>query len=139
MKRTKSINELTRQRNHIQEWLIVSDAWKRHTTLYKKTEDAWQRYIANIEFFAKKKLNWEGFNSVFANKRYPKSIYDMKRKKTVDDISKKYQRILKMRYPKVRINKNGSWNFHKVYPNVDLESDAWFIRVRNIYNNMIGV
>lgn len=59
--------------------------------------------------------------------------------KTKDDIRNQYQRVLKMRYPKVRFYKDGTWNFHKVYPTVNLEKDTWFIRVRNIYNNMIGV
>lgn len=137
--KNKSINDLTRQRNAIQEWLVNSGAWERHPTLYKKTENAWQTYVSNIEFFTKKSLIWHGFNSTFANTRYPKSIYNMKRKKNIDDIRMQYKRILKMRYPKVRFYKDGTWNFNKAYPNIDIDNDAWFCKVRDIYNKMLGL
>ena len=45
----KSIKELTKQRNGIQEWLINSGSWKRHPNMYKNVEKTWQRYVSNIE------------------------------------------------------------------------------------------
>ena len=66
----KSIKELTKQRNEIQEWLINSGAWKRHPNLYKIVENAWQKYIKNIEILTGKKLVNEGFRSVFAITKY---------------------------------------------------------------------
>lgn len=66
----KSIKELTKQRNEIQEWLINSGAWKRHPNMYKNVEKAWQRYASNIEIRTGKKLVNEGFKSVFAATRY---------------------------------------------------------------------
>lgn len=73
--KTKSIKGLTRQRNTLQEWLINSGAWKHHPTLYKKVEDAWQRYVSNIENHSRKSLVKEGFNSAFALKKYPTIVY----------------------------------------------------------------
>ena len=134
----KSINNLTAQRNRIQEWLINSGAWKRHPKMYRSVENAWHTYVTNIEFYTRKNLLTEGFDSVFANTRYPKSVY-VKKTKTVDDIRQQYIRILKMRYPKVHIYKNGAWNFSKAYPNIDIDNDGWFCKVRDIYIKMLGL
>lgn len=71
----KSINDLTRQRNGIQEWLTNSGAWKRHPRMYQQVENAWRRYVTNIEIHAGKALDAEGFHSAFANKKYNKDIY----------------------------------------------------------------
>lgn len=72
---TKSIKDLTRQRNSLQEWLVNSGAWQRHPTLYKRVESAWQHYVTNIERHARKSLVKEGLRSAFALKKYPANVY----------------------------------------------------------------
>jgi hypothetical protein len=73
----KSIADMTRQRNNIQEWLINSDAWQRHPKMYKRVENTWRRYVNNIENYTGKKLYEEHFGSVFAMKKYSKEIYSI--------------------------------------------------------------
>ena len=73
----KSIADMTQQRNNIQEWLINSGAWQRHPKMYKRVENAWRRYVSNIENYAGKKLYEEHFGSVFAMKKYSKEIYSI--------------------------------------------------------------
>jgi len=74
---SKSIADMTQQRNNIQEWLINSGAWQRHPKMYKRVENAWRRYVNNIENYAGKKLYEEHFGSVFAMKKYSKEIYSI--------------------------------------------------------------
>lgn len=71
----KSICELTKQRNRLQEWLINSGSWKRHPLLYRYIENAWQRYVNNIEKYYGDSLVEKGLNSNFAKTKVSKSIY----------------------------------------------------------------
>ena len=74
---SKSIADITQQRNNIQEWLINSGAWQRHSKMYKRVEDIWRRYVNNIEKYVGKKLHEEHFGSAFAMKKYSKEIYSI--------------------------------------------------------------
>lgn len=71
----KSIRDMLRQRNRIQERLINSGAWHHHPQMYRQVDKIWQRYVKNIEKHTGKELYKEDFCSIFTCQRYPKEIY----------------------------------------------------------------
>lgn len=76
--KAKSIRNIIEQRNHIQAWLLNSDAYKSHPYTCKMVAQICAKYITNIERYANKMLVTEGCHSAFAWTKFAKSVYAQK-------------------------------------------------------------
>lgn len=76
--KAKSIRNIIEQRNHIQAWLLNSDAYKSHPDTYKMVAQICAKYITNIERYANKMLVTEGCHSAFSWTKFAKSVYAQK-------------------------------------------------------------
>lgn len=55
--------------------------------------------------------------------------------KTNEMIFEQYKKLLKMAFPKLRIYRDNTWNWHKVY-NEDPYKNKTFLRIYNAYKSV---